>query len=138
MNIGLEIENGSLSIVIKKNTKIPGKKTSLFSTAVDNQTAATFKIYEGERTMAKDNHKLGEFFLGNIEPAPKGEMSFDTIFDISADGILKVTAIDKKNGNTKDITVKSNTLTKEEIQKMYEDAEKNRHQDALIKTVLDT
>ncbi len=73
--------------------------------------------------IAKDNHKLGEFTLGNIQPAPKGEMSFDTFFDISADGILKVTAIDKKTGNSKDITVKSNTLTKEELQKMLEVAE---------------
>jgi len=138
MNMGIRSADSTLAVVIKKNMNIPTSNTRIFGTSEDNQKIASVTVFEGERILANDNHKLGEFYITNIDPAPAGKMKFEIIFDITADSILKVSAKDLLKGNMFEITVNSNTLTKEEIQKMHEDAEKNRHRDALIKTVIDT
>jgi molecular chaperone DnaK (HSP70) len=113
--LGLEIESGEMSIMVKKNTPIPIQKTKIYSTAQDNQKAAAFKVYEGERVMAADNHKLGEFLINDLELRPKGEVAFDVIFRIDENGILNVSARDKKSGNKRDITINSRSLKAEEV-----------------------
>ena len=135
--MGLNVLSGLLDVVIKKNTPIPIKKTKNFTTASDDQTAVSFQVYEGDRVMSADNHKLGNFTLSNIEKAPKGEANFEVIFAIDANGILNVSAKDTKTGNKNEITINSRSLTNEEVEKMLQDAEVNRKHDAIIKTILD-
>lgn len=104
-----------MSIMVKKNTPIPIQKCNIYTTAIDNQKSAAFVVYEGERVMAADNHKLGKFELNDLEMAPKGEVAFDVIFRIDENGILNVSARDKKTGNKRDITINSRSLKAEEV-----------------------
>jgi len=108
---------------------IPTKKSQIISTEVDNQPAITIRVYEGEHPLAKDNHKLGEFHLGGIPPAPAGQPQIEVTFEIDSNGILNVGAEDKGTGKSEKITITNDKgrLTEEEIEKMLKDAEAAGH-----------
>jgi molecular chaperone DnaK len=126
LSLGLETLGGICTVLIERNTTIPAKKSETFSTAADNQSAVDIMVFQGERKMAKDNRLLGNFRLEGIEPAPRGMPQIEVTFDINADGILKVTAKDKKTGKSKDIEIKSSGgLDADEIKRMQEDAQAN-------------
>ena len=130
LSLGLETLGGICTVLIERNTTIPTKKSETFSTAADNQSAVDIMVFQGERKMAKDNRLLGNFRLEGIEPSPRGMPQIEVIFDINADGILKVTAKDKKTGKSKDIEIKSSGgLDADEIKRMQEDAKANAEAD---------
>ncbi|MGX7582829.1 molecular chaperone DnaK [Candidatus Vidania fulgoroideorum] len=130
LSLGIETLGGIMSKMINKNTTIPTKYSQVFSTAEDNQNAVTIKVYQGERELAMYNKLLGEFNLEGISPAPKGEPQIEVTFDIDANGILKVSAKDKKTGIENKVTIKSNSgLTKEEIEDMINEAKINEEKD---------
>jgi len=124
--------------LIKKNTTIPTKASQTFSTADDNQPAVTVVIAQGEREFVRDNKVLGQFNLEGIEPARRGAPQIEITLDIDANGILKVSAKDKKTSKENKITIKANSgLTEEEIERMVADAEANAEADAKAKAVVD-
>ena len=130
LSLGLETLGGICTVLIERNTTIPTKKSETFSTAADNQSAVDIMVFQGERKMAKDNRLLGNFRLEGIEPSPRGMPQIEVIFDINADGILKVTAKDKKTGKSKDIEIKSSGgLDADEIKRMQDEAEANAEAD---------
>jgi len=139
LSLGIETQGGIMAKVVTKNTTIPTKQTQVFSTAEDNQPAVTIKVYQGEREMAHHNKLLGEFNLEGIPPAPRGTPQIEVIFDIDANGILKVSAKDKNTGKANNITIKANSgLTDEEIQKMVADAEANADADKKQRELVET
>ena len=105
LSLGLETMGGICTVQIQRNTTVPTKKSEVFSTAADNQTAVDIMVYQGERKFAKDNRLLGQFRLDGIDPAPRGMPQVEVTFDIDANGILTVTAKDKKTGKSQDITI---------------------------------
>jgi molecular chaperone DnaK len=138
LSLGIETIGGVFTKLIKKNTTIPTKVSQTFSTADDNQPAVTVAIAQGEREFVKDNKKLGEFNLEGIEPAPRGVPAIEITLDIDANGILKVSAKDKKTGKENKITIKANSgLSEEEIEKMVQDAETNKEADAKARTTVE-
>ena len=138
LSLGIETIGGVMTKLIKKNTTIPTKATQVFSTADDNQPAVTIAVAQGEREFIRDNKKLGEFNLEGIEPARRGEPQIEITLDIDANGILKVSAKDKKTGKENKITIKANSgLTEEEIEKMVQDAEANKEADTKARAVVD-
>ena len=138
LSLGIETIGGVFTKLIKKNTTIPTKASQVFSTADDNQPAVTVNIAQGEREFIKDNKKLGEFNLEGIEPAPRGVPAIEITLDIDANGILKVSAKDKKTGKEKNITIKANSgLTEEEIQRMVQEAEANKEADTKARTKIE-
>ena len=130
LSLGIETMGGVFTKLIEKNTTIPTKASQIFSTAEDNQTAVTVHVLQGEREQARYNKSLAKFDLAGIEPAPRGMPQVEVTFDIDANGILHVSAKDKKTGKEQRIEIKAGSgLSEEEIQKMVRDAELNREED---------
>ncbi len=138
LSLGLETMGGVMTKLIERNTTIPSKKSQTFSTAEDNQNAVTIRVYQGERSMARDNKFLGEFTLTGVPPAPRGVPQIEVSFDIDANGILHVSAIDKGTNKEHKIQIKaSGGLTEAEIKKMMQEAEANAQQDAEKKELIE-
>ncbi|CAG7655496.1 unnamed protein product [Allacma fusca] len=131
LSMGIETAGGVMSPIIERNSRVPCKQSQVFTTYADNQPAVTVEVYEGERSMTKDNHHLGRFNLTNIPPAPRGVPQIEVTFDVDANGILNVTAMDKSTGKSENITIKNDKgrLSKEEIDRMIRDAEKYKNED---------
>ncbi|TCP94797.1 molecular chaperone DnaK [Cricetibacter osteomyelitidis] len=130
LSLGIETMGGVMTTLIEKNTTVPTKKSQVFSTAEDNQSAVTIHVLQGERKQASANKSLGQFNLEGINPAPRGMPQIEVTFDIDADGIIHVSAKDKGTGKEQQITIKASSgLSDEEIQQMVRDAEANAEAD---------
>jgi len=130
LSLGLETMGSVMTTLISRNTTIPVRKTEVFSTAADNQTAVDIHILQGERPMANDNMSLGQFRLEGIPNAPRGVPQIEVTFDIDANGILHVSAKDKASGQEQKITVTASTnLSNNDVERLVKEAESNRQQD---------
>src|SRR5438045_2922907 len=130
LSLGIETLGGVFTKLIERNTTIPTRKSEVFSTAADSQTSVEIKVHQGERAMARDNRLLGVFQLVGIPPAPRGVPQVEVTFDIDANGILNVTAMDRATKNEQKITISSSSgLSKDEVDRMAKDAESHSADD---------
>ena len=138
LSLGIETVGEVTTKLIEKNTTIPTKKSQVFSTAIDNQSAVTIKVVQGEREMAADNKQLGNFNLDGIAPAPRGMPQIEVTFDIDANGIVNVSAKDKGTGKEQKITIQaSGGLSEADIEQMIKDAESNKEADKKKRETVD-
>ena len=138
LSLGIETLGGVMTKVIERNTTIPARRTEVFSTAEDNQSAVDVVVLQGERERAADNRVLGRFRLENIRPAPRGVPQIEVTFDIDANGILNVSAQDKDTGAEQRITIsESSNLDQAEVERMIADAERHRDEDRRLRELTD-
>jgi molecular chaperone DnaK len=130
LSLGVETMGGVMTVLIPRNTTIPARKSEIFSTAEDGQTAVDIKVYQGERPLAADNMLLGQFRLDGIPAAPRGVPQIEVTFDIDANGILNVNARDKATGKEQKVTITASTnLSKQEVDRLVAEAERNAAED---------
>lgn len=138
LTLGIETLGGVMTVLIEKHTTIPFKKSQIFSTAADNQTSVEIHVLQGERPMAADNKTLGRFILDGIAPAPRGIPQIEVTYDIDANGILNVTAKDLKTGKSQSVRIESSSgLTKEEIERMKQEAQIHAEEDKRKKELIE-
>jgi molecular chaperone DnaK len=131
LSLGVETQGGAMTVLIPRNTTIPTKKSEIFTTAADDQTAVDVHVLQGERPLARDNRTLGRFRLEGIPPAPRGMPQIEVTFDIDANGILNVSAKDTASGKQQQITITASSgLSKQDVERMVREAEANASEDA--------